>query len=162
MRVLSVVLTAGILSAGCQSSSTTPLSESHSAAIKDSLTSFLSTWSEETQQDGWNRLVGRYADDEDFAWVEDGQIRYTSVEAIRAGIDELKASFSGVQTEFIKPSITPLAPGMANITTRFRTTLRREGGPNIRYGGAMTMTALNTGDGWKILQGHTSTERQRR
>lgn len=138
------------------------LPESRSAAIEDSVATFLATWAEGTQEGRWDRLVDRYADDPSFVWVEDGRVRYRSLEGIRAGFDDLRASFSDARTEFVEPSITSLAPGLVHVVTQFRTTLTREDGPEVQFGGAMTMTVSQTGDGWKVLQGHMSSERQRR
>lgn len=162
MRLSSAALAIAVLAAGCDAPATTTLSESRSAAIEDSVAAFLATWSHEPERDGWDRMAERYADDPSFIWVEDGHVRYTSREEIRAGFDALASSFSGARTEFTEPSITALAPGLAHVTTRFATTLTREGGSDVRFGGAMTMTTIHTEEGWKVLRGHTSSERERR
>lgn len=161
MRVPSTVLALAILAAGCGAPATTSLSESHAAAMEDSVASFLSTWSEGAQQGGWDRIVERYADDPRFLWVEDGRVRYGSHQELRAGFETVEASFSGARTEFTEPTITPLAPGLAHVAARFRTTLSREDGPEVSFGGAMTMTVTHADHGWKVLQGHTSSERER-
>ena len=161
MRVLVVVLLLALGGAGCQPPAAVGLSDAHSDAIADSIRSMLTAWSEGTRQESLDRLADRYADDPRFIWVEDGRVRYRSVDAIREAVESLKTQFSSERTEFIEPSTTPLAPGVAHVATRFRTTLRRESGSEIRYGGAMTMTLIHTDEGWKMLSGHTSTQQTR-
>lgn len=160
MRTLAVVTAVAIVSAGCEVRDGPSLSEDHAAAIRDSVATFLSAWSDETGPGEWDRLTGRYADDPAFVWLEDGRVRYESVGAVRAGFEGLRDAFVGVRTEFVDPRITPLAPGIAVVASRFRTTLRPEDGSPVRFGGALTMTVLDTEDGWKALQGHTSSERR--
>lgn len=161
MRMIGVCVTATIVAIGCQSSATTEVSEPHASAMRDSVLAFLSTWSVEEDQESWGVLVERYADDPDFVWVEDGRVAYSSVDEISDAARGLKVSYTSEATDFIEPSVTPLAPGIANVTARFETTLGREAGADVRYGGAMSMTVVNTEDGWKVLQGHTSSERTR-
>ena len=156
MRILTVVVAVAILAAGCVDRDSTALSKDHAAAIRDSVAAFLSAWSEGAGPGEWDRLGERYADDPDFVWLEDGQVRYASAEGVRSAFEGLRQGFVGVRTEFDDPRITPLAPGVAVVATRFHTTLRRDEGAPVRYGGAMTMTVLDTEDGWKVLQGHTS------
>lgn len=156
MRILTAVVAVAILAAGCEVRDEAALPEDHAAAIRDSVTDFLAAWSEGAGPGEWDRLGERYAEDPDFVWLEDGRVRYTSAEAVRAAFEGLRRGFTGVLTEFDDPRITPLAPGVAAVATRFRTTLRRDEGSPVRFGGAMTMTVLDTGDGWKVLQGHTS------
>lgn len=162
MRSLVAVLALAIVAAACGPGGEQTLSESRSAAIEDSVGAFLATWAEGTREGGWDRVVDRYADDPSFRWVEDGRVRYRSVEEVRAGFEDVRAAFSDARTEFTEPSIAPLAPGLAHVVTRFRTTLTREEGPEVQFGGAMTMTVRHTGDGWKVLRGHMSSERPRR
>lgn len=161
MRMTGVLVVGTIVAAGCQSSATSELSQAHATAMRDSVQAFLSTWSVEEGAGGWDTLVDRYAEDPDFVWVEDGQVAYRSVEEIDAAARGLESSFVSEATEFIEPSIAPLAPGIANVTTRFQTTLRRRTATDIQYSGVMSMTVLNTEGGWKVLRGHTSTERPR-
>lgn len=161
MRSLSAAFALAILAAGCAPGDERPLSEPRSTAIEDSVAAFLTTWAEGTEEGGWDRLVDRYADDPSFRWVEDGTVRYRSVEEVRAGFESVRAAFSDARTEFMEPSIASLAPGLAHVVTQFRTTLTREDGSEVRFGGAMTMTLSHTEDGWKVLRGHMSSERER-
>lgn len=162
MRPFAAALALAIVAAGCGPGAERTLTESRSAAIEDSVADFLATWAEWPREGGWDRLVNRYADDPSFTWVEDGSVRYGSVEEVRAGFESVRASFSEARTEFTEPSIASLAPGLAHVASRFRTTLTREEGPDVEFGGAMTMTVTHTDDGWKVLRGHVSSERQRR
>jgi ketosteroid isomerase-like protein len=161
MRLLAATLVLATAAAGCGPGGEEHRSGSRSAAIEDSVAGFLAAWAEGTQEGGWDRLVDRYADDPSFRWVEDGRVRYRSIEELRAGFDDVRATFSDARTEFVEPSIAPLAPGLAHVVTRFRTTLTREDGSEVRFGGAMTMTVRHTEGGWKVLRGHMSSERPR-
>lgn len=157
LRIVSVVCL--LLATGCRPSSSAELTEDRAAAIQDSVRAFLATWSEGVPDGDWETMLERYVEHPNFVWVEDGQIRYRSVQAVGEAVGALEARFTGSSTEFVEPSITPLAPGLAHVATRFRTTLRREEGPDVAYGGAMTMTIVHAADGWKVLHGHTSSSR---
>jgi len=158
------------------------LAEAHAAAMRDSVRAFLDSWSEGTDPGAWEQMLTWYADDPDFVWMEDGQVRYRSVDAIREGLDGLAGAFSRATTEFSDLSITPLAPGLANVVTRFHTTLHPAGtagsedsvdtaapaaggppGPSrvVEYGGGMTLTVVHGANGWKVLHGHTSSATDR-
>lgn len=156
MKPIVPVLVASLLAVGCVRPPDVDLSEARSDAIEDSVATFLSAWSEGVEATDWDRLIERYADDPDFTWVEDGQVRYRSRGDLRAAFDGLQGQFSATRTEFLDPSIIPLAPGLANVVADYRTTLRRDGGENVSFGGVMTMTTVHTDDGWKVLQGHAS------
>lgn len=156
MKPIVPVLVASLFAVGCAPPPDADLSQARSDAIEDSVVTFLSTWSEGVRTADWDRLIERYADDPAFTWVEDGQVRYRSRGALRTAFDQLHGQFSGARTDFLDPSITPLAPGLANVVAEFRTTLRRDGGEDVSFGGVMTMTAVHTDDGWKVLQGHAS------
>ena len=161
MRRLFAVLAATILALGCRPPSSGELSDDRSAAIRDSVHTFLGTWSEGGEDGSWDRMLERYADHPDFVWVEDGRVRYRSVRAVGEGLRGLEAQFAGSSTAFVEPSVTPLAPGLAHVATRFETTLRRDDGATVSFGGAMTMTTIHADDGWKVLHGHTSSARPR-
>lgn len=61
-----------------------------------------------------------------------------------------------VENNYQGTEITPLAPGVAMVTTLFQTRLIDPQGGGFARGGALTMTLIERSDGWKILNGHSS------
>lgn len=164
MRRLGVTLLAALLSMGaCAPESEAPreLTREHEAAIRDSVQALLVLYAERVERGDWEGLAELYADDPRFTWVEDGEVRYDSTEEARASLRDVGRTFSSARTEFVSPEITPLAPGLAQVTTGFRQSFERDDGEGFEFAGAMTATVVGDASGWRFLTGHTSTKRTR-
>jgi len=100
-----------------------------------------------------------YVADDRFSWVEDGDVRYESADAVIKALGQFAGS-STATTSWGESEVTPLPPSTAAVRTGFRTGLGPEQG-NYEFGGMITMVLEQRDGAWRIVTGHTSTERQR-
>ena len=68
-------------------------------------------------------------------------------------------SDAAIRTEYDGREITPVGEAGARISTRFRTVIG-EGATAFQFGGMMTMVLEKGPTGWRVVGGHTSSERQ--
>jgi hypothetical protein len=125
------------------------------AAIRKSVQATLDAYREHAAAGRWEELMRLYADDPRFRWVSSGIVEARSVEQIRKYFAALPPG-TRVETTYQDAEITPLAPGVAAVTTLFQTRLVEPQGGGFSFGGALTMTLVERPEGWKILSGHAS------
>ncbi len=99
-----------------------------------------------------------YAEDGRFEWIEDGEIRYRSPDDILAGLAALPSD-AAIRTEYEGRTITPVGAVGARVSTRFVTVIG-EGPTAFEFSGMITMVLEKGPAGWRIVGGHTSSERQ--
>lgn len=87
--VAAAVALLSSLIAGC-TRAPQDLSESHAAAIRDSVEAMLKVYRERLAAKDWDSLARHYADDDRFRWVEDGLVRYNSVTEVRQALAALR------------------------------------------------------------------------
>lgn len=131
------------------------LPQAQAAAIRKGVQATLDAYREHAAAGRWDELMRLYADDPRFRWVSNGIVESRSVEQIRKYFATLPPG-ARVETTFQDAEITPLAPGVAMVTTLFQTRLVDPKSGGFSFGGAMTMTLVERPDGWKILNGHSS------
>ncbi len=136
------------------------LSDRHAQAMQDSVATMLSAYRSHYAARAWDSLAGFYLDGPGFRWVEDGVVRYRSLADVRQAWDRLPPAME-LETTYHDTEIHPVAPGLATVITGFDTRLTDSAGTGFTFGGAVTMTVSHRVDGWRILGGHTSTERAR-
>ena len=137
-----------------------PLTQTHAAAMQDSVRETLGLLRRYQSTSQWDSLSRLYADDERFRWVENGVVRYRSAGEVRQALTRL-ASTMRIETTYQDTEILPVEPGLAFVVTRFQTRFGDPAGGGFTFGGAITMTLIHTADGWRILGGHTSSPIQR-
>ncbi len=103
----------------------------------------------------WDALLELYVDSPHFRWVESGRVIARSVGEIRKYLAALPAG-TRIENTFEGLEITPVTPDVAEVVTRFTTRLVDPKGGGTSFSGAMTLTFVQHGDGWKILGGHAS------
>ena len=69
----------------------------------------------------WSRCCFFYADGPDVRWVEKGRVVADSVGDIRRGLSQLPAGAPVITT--YQATVLPIAPGVANVITAYRTIL---------------------------------------
>ncbi len=136
------------------------LSEDQAAAIRRGVQATLDAYREHAAAGRWEELMRLYADEPRFQWVASGIVEARSVDQIRKHFAALPPG-ARVETTFQGTEITPLAPGVAMVTTLFQTRLVDPQGGGFAFGGALTMTLIERPDGWKILNGHSSSPARR-
>ena len=104
----------------------------------------------------FDRVLQFYAEDPRFRWIEDGEVRYTSKAQLAKVLVGFGASVRSLELSFFDPVITPLAPGVAAVTTRFAQKLTDSSGAMQGFSGAMSMSVVHADSGWRFLVGQTS------
>jgi muconolactone delta-isomerase len=151
----AAVARAGAAGAAANPASMQAMPEDHAAAIRRSVQATLDAYREHAAAGRWEELLRLYADEPRFRWVASGIVEARSVEQIRKYFAGLPPG-THVDTTYQDTEITPLAPGVAMVTTLFQTRLIDPQGGGFTFGGALTMTLIERPDGWKILSGHSS------
>ena len=133
-----------------------PLTPEHRAAMVDSVTSMLAAWQAAVDSRDANRVAAFYATEPDFRWIEDGAVRYASAEQVVEAYRSMMPSVRAIELTLDDPQVTPLAAGVALVTTVFTQKVTDTLGEVTGYAGALTMTAIHADSGWRFLAGHTS------
>jgi hypothetical protein len=123
--------------------------------MQDSVRETLSQFRRYSSTSQWDSLSRLYAGDERFRWVENGVVRYRSAAEVRQALMRLTSTMR-IETTYQDTEILPIAPGLASVVTRFQTRFGDPAAGGFTFGGAITMTLINTTDGWRMLGGHTS------
>jgi ketosteroid isomerase-like protein len=110
----------------------------------------------------WDAVIAYYADDPRFEWIEDGEVRYASKDAIAPSFEAMKGTGSKIRYVVEPPRIAVLAPTVVNLRTKFETTIIDKAGSPLTFGGMITIDMIKTKDGWKFLRGHVSSNAQSR
>ncbi len=131
------------------------LTEAHAAAIRDSVSATMEEFRNLGAASAWEAAGDFYSDSPSFRFYENGELRYKSADDVRAALADLGPGMR-VTTEYSETDIEPLAPGLAQLRSRFESTLSGEGGFEVSYGGAVTMLWVHETGGWRILSGHSS------
>jgi uncharacterized protein (TIGR02246 family) len=146
-----------LLLLGCtRSAPTAPLAPEHRAAIVDSVTTMLTAWREAVDTRDADRVATFYADGPEFRWIEDGMVRYTSRQQVLEAYRGLMPSLRALAFTLDNPQVTPLAPGVALVTTVFTEKLTDTLGTVTGFAGTLTLTVVHADSGWRFLAGHTS------
>ena len=153
--LLGIAAAAGAGAGAANGASRQTLSEDQAAAIRRGVQATLDAYREHAAAGRWEELMRLYADEPRFQWVASGIVEARSVDQIRRHFAALPPG-ARVENTFQDTEITPLAPGVAMVTTLFQTRLVDPQGGGFAFGGALTMTLIERPDGWKILNGHSS------
>ncbi len=138
------------------------LSDAHAAAMRDSVQATLAALRQYSAAGQWDSLVRLYADDPRFWFVENGAVRYRSAGQIRQALGSVPPG-TRIETTHEGTEITPVAPGVASVATLFHTRfIDSTGAMAFTFEGAATLTLVHRPDGWRILNGHSSSPSPRR
>lgn len=141
---------------GCQPDADAwPLSVTHAAAIRDSVSTAMQEFRELGAGPDPAAVAGLYSESPTFRFYENGELRYRSAAEVRAALEAFPPGMR-ISTEYSETDIEPLAPGLALVRSLFQSTLEGPDGFEFQYGGAATMLWTHEAGGWRILSGHTS------
>jgi len=150
-------LPALLLAAACSApAAAPPFDAAHQAALVDSVDAMLMAWRGAVGAMDVERIATFYAPDSTFRWIEDGATRYLSHAQIGEAIRGMQGSVSAMEFTLVEPMVTPLAPGIAAVTSGFTQKFTDSAGVTGGYAGAISMTVVHRGDAWRFLIGHTS------
>jgi ketosteroid isomerase-like protein len=144
-----------LLLAACtaQSPALTPV---HRTAIVDSVQVVLTAWRDAFNAKDFARAATFYSNDPAFRWFENGELKFRT--ALELG-DTMKTEaprFRALTLSLIEPEITPMAPGIAEVTTTFAEKITDSAGQMTGVAGAISMTVVHGDSGWRFVVGHVS------
>ena len=139
---------------GCQDSSGR-LTDSHAAAIQDSVASALMQLRQYSAAAQWDSVGTLYSHSPGFRFFESGRLEYESAAEVRSALASLSGGMS-INTDYRDTEIHAIAPGLAVASTLFETTFSDSDGGGFTFGGALTMLWVHEPGGWRILNGHSS------
>jgi hypothetical protein len=102
-------------------------------------------------------IRGLYVSDGRFAWLEDGAVRYRSVEDILQGLAALPPGMR-IETTFEESRATVLSTDLATVQSGFESSFSGPGG-GFSLRGVSSMVLGREAGGWRIVSGHSSTVR---
>ena len=146
------------LLAGCRAAAPSgqPFSVEHRAALSDSVTAALEAYRATFVARDFDRTVAFYADDPQFRWYENGELRYGSKAAVAEALRAVGAKLRALELSYFETTVTPLAPGVAAVSTRFAEKVTDSTGVLHGYAGVFSATMVHADSGWRFLVGHTS------
>jgi ketosteroid isomerase-like protein len=155
MRIRLVICAAVAVIGGCRSPGT-PLTLEHRRAIVDSVQTMLTEWRDAFNAKDFTRAATFYSNDPDFRWFENGELKFRSGKEIGDTMNAEAPGFRSLAVSLVEPQITPLAPGVAVITTNFAEKVTDTTGEMTGFAGAISMTVVHGDAGWRFLVGHVS------
>ncbi len=131
-----------------------PAAEPGPVALGD-VEPFLQTWSEAFVRRDAAAIRALYADDGRLRWVEQGEVRYRSVDEIVQSVAQLPAG--PVSTDLSRITVASVAEGGALVNAAF-TTRFGEGDDAFVFGGFLSLVLERkpAPPGWRIVGGHSS------
>jgi uncharacterized protein (TIGR02246 family) len=109
----------------------------------------------------WESVVGFYADDPRFYWIEDGSVKYESKDAVESAMRGMGTSLESIEMTVSDRKITLLSENTALVAATYVQRMAFEGGQEFSLAGAYTIAMERQGAAWKFLIGHSSTVKER-
>lgn len=168
----AAALILGLSAVGCSESGSAPeaggegeaeagagLSQASADSTAARVGAFLLRYVEATAEGDEDALRAMFAADDRFVWIEDGAVRYRSPDDVLQGLSAFPPE-SPVRTVLGEVDVAVLAGGAVHAWTPFSTTVGEEGNA-FTFHGMLSFSLEPDGDSWRIVGGHTSTERER-
>lgn len=132
------------------------LTAPHRAAIVDSVQVMLTAWRDAFNTRDFARAATFYSSDSAFRWFENGEMKFRTAKELGDTMKAEAPAFRALEMSLVEPEITPMAPGVAEVTSNFAERITDSTGETFGLAGAMSMTAVHGDSGWKFLVGHVS------
>lgn len=145
-----------MLLAACAPAPASSFTAAHKAAVVDSVKAMLDAWHAAFAALDFDRVASFYSTDSAFRWIEDGQLRYRSNAAILKEMRAVKPTLKSLDFTLGDLQISPLAPGVAIVTSQFEQKMTDTAGKTFGFAGAMSFTVVHADSGWRFLVGHAS------
>lgn len=126
------------------------------SAAETGATALVEEWARAGSEGRWDDLAELYADQPDFAWIEQGQNRYEDHAAIVAGLRQARDANMTVRTSARDIVVTPLAPDAAAVRASVSIVFGDPSADGFAFDGVLTGVAIERDGRWKFLQGHLS------
>jgi ketosteroid isomerase-like protein len=128
----------------------------HRTAIIDSVQVMLTSWRDAFNAKDFARAASFYSNDPAFRWLENGEMKFRTAKELGDTMKAEAPRFQSLTMSLIEPEITPVAPGVAEVTSNFTQKVTDGAGQTFGLAGAMSMTVVHGDSGWKFLVGHLS------
>ncbi len=159
MRISTGVVKAGaavLLGAAACAPAGPSFTAAHRAAIVDSVQVMLTSWRDAFNGRDFARAASFYSDDPGFRWFENGELKFRTAKELGDTMKAEAPHFQSLAMSLIEPEITPVAPGVAEVTSNFTEKITDVTGQSFGLAGAMSMTVIHGASGWQFLVGHLS------
>jgi hypothetical protein len=130
------------------------------SAAETGATELVEEWARAGSEGRWDDLVALYADEPDFAWIEQGQNRYEDHDAIAAGVAQARDANMTVRTSVSDIVVTPLAPDAGAVRANVSIVFGDPAAGGFAFDGILTGVAIERNGRWMFLQGHLSSPPQ--
>lgn len=128
----------------------------HRAAIVDSVNAMLADFRAAVGTLDGDSVATFYVADSTLRWIEDGTVRYTARGQIAQAFQGFRGSITGSRLLYDGTVVTPLAPGVAVMSSGFAQQFARADGTSGGFAGAVSAVVVHRGDRWLFQSGHTS------
>jgi len=99
----------------------------HDTAIEAEVAHRVQRWSDAGEAQDWDAIASTYADQEGFAWIEQGETRYADHAAIIAGLNMARDMKATIQNDVSDIVVTPLAADVAAFRASYLLNVAAEG-----------------------------------
>jgi ABC-type glycerol-3-phosphate transport system substrate-binding protein len=126
-----------------------------SADTREAVTDLVQRWSDAGEAQDWDAIAATYANAEGFAWIEQGEARYTDHAAIVAGLNQARDMAADIRNDVSNIVVTPLGPDVAAYRADYTLAVSAEA---FSYGssGVLSGVAVRRDGDWQFLQGSFS------
>ncbi len=128
----------------------------HRAAIVDSVHTMLADFRAAVGTLDGDSVATFYVADSTLRWIEDGTVRYTARAQIAQAFHDFRGAITGSRLLYDGTVVTPLAPGVAVMSSGFAQQFARADGTSGGFAGAVSAVVVHRGDRWLFQSGHTS------
>lgn len=153
--VLRPLVALTLLLAACASPERAPTA-AQLAAVESGATALVENWASAGAEGRWDELVALYADEPDFAWIEQGQNRYPDHDAVARGVAQARDANLTVRTRVEDVVVTPLAADAAAVRANVSIVFGDPAQGGFAFDGMLTAVAIERDGRWTFLQGHLS------
>lgn len=130
--------------------------EADRAGVSTGASALVEDWARTGSEGRWEDLPTLYADEEGFAWIEQGVVRYPSVAAVREGVAQAADSGLAIRTEVTDVVVTPLSRDAAAVRAHVAIQFGEPPDSGFMFDGALSAVAVKRDGRWQFLQGHLS------
>jgi len=124
-------------------------------AQRQAVTELVQRWSDAGEARDWDVIADTYADADGFAWIEQGDARYTSHSAIVEGLNQARSMSASIRNDVSDIVVTPLGPDAAAFRAHYLLSVSAEGF-SYTSEGVLSGVAIRQGGAWRFLQGSFS------
>ena len=123
--------------------------------VRADVTAMLNGWAKARTDGDWDGVAKLYAEDDGFAWIERGQVRFATRAAAVAGLEGAKAAASKLPTTVSEIVVTPVSDEAAAFRVRVKVAADYGGeAPPVDADAILTGVAFEYDGVWKFMQAH--------